>query len=147
MSAGAAGKRWSVLAAAARRRAGDTLLAGTPLLRHHCFASDGVPAVTVGGRSEADSEQALTVIRQEGAKDQPSYAGDDPAARLRFWRWPRWDRESVYLRARRGAGEHWEVRLRVFHDRFANTLESNDDATYSSQLRRSSFHSEDDDFK
>ncbi len=138
--------RWGVQATAARQEVDDALRAGTPLQRRNSFSEDTLLTLSLLFLGEDETDAALTFIRQQGEKGQPPYAGDDPAARIRYWRWPRWDKDSVYLRARRPLGRGWEVRLRAFHDRFANTLDSYDDDTYTTQRRRGSFRSEYDDF-
>lgn len=138
--------RWGLQATAARREVDDALRAGTPLQRRNSFSRDTLLALSLLFQGEDETEVALTLIRQQGAKGQPPYAGGDPAARVRYWRWPHWGKESLYLRARRPLAAGWELRLRAFHDRFANTLDSYDDESYTTQRRRSSFRSEYDDF-
>lgn len=138
--------RWGVQATAARQQVDDALRAGTPLQRRNSFSEDTLLALSLLFQGEGETDAALTLIRQQGAKGQPPYAGDDPAARIRYWRWPHWDKDSLYLRMRRPLGSAWELRVRAFYDRFANTLDSYDDDTYTTQRRRSSFRSEYDDF-
>lgn len=144
-SAGAAGKGWYVEGTAAHRRVDDALRAGAQLQRDESFSRDTLATLTLGLRPAEGHEVSLSVIDQDGEKGQPPYAGDDPKARIRFWRWPDWDKRSVYLRTSHRLGARWEVRTTLFHDRFANTLDSFDDATYSTQKLRSSFRSEYDD--
>jgi len=143
---GGRGERWYFEATGARRRVDDALQSGDRLQRDNSFSTDTMAAVTVGFTPSRDSEVAVSLIRQDGEKGQPPYCGDDPAARARYWRWPDWDKRSVYVRARAGLGGAWELRARAFHDRFLNTLDSYDDASFSTQLKRSSFRSEYDDF-
>lgn len=118
----------------------------------------GAPAQPPGDRLNASSEDIDLRLRaawtpsQEaqyvfsyylhwGDKQQPPYAGTDPGVRVRYWRWPTWDKESFYFSARGRAhtGGSWTARL--FYDKFDNLLRSFDDARYSTQTRPSSFDS------
>jgi len=146
MNVGSRWERWGIQATAARQEVDDALRAGTPLQRRNSFSRDTLLALSLLFQGEDETDAALTFIRQQGAKGQPPYAGDDPAARVRYWRWPHWDKDSLYLRVRLPFRAGWEVRLRAFYDRFANTLDSYDDESYTTQRRRSSFRSEYDDF-
>ena len=118
---------------------------------------DGVPAQPAGDRVNATREDwragltlgltpggtdeyALVLGTQQGAKGNPPYAGTRPTERVRYWRWPQWDKESAYLLTRTALGGS-TLQGRLYHDRFENTLCAYDDATYTTQDRRSSFTS------
>lgn len=131
VSAGAAGKGWYVEGTAAHRRVDDALRTGTELQREESFSRDTLATVTFGFCPAEGHEVSLSVIEQDGEKGQPPYAGDDPRAKVRFWRWPDWDKRSVYLRSSHQLAERWDLRATLFHDRFANTLDGFDDATVS----------------
>ncbi|MGB9610220.1 MAG: TonB-dependent receptor plug domain-containing protein [Bryobacteraceae bacterium] len=88
-----------------------------------------------------DAQYVFSCYRLWGVKQQPPYAGDDPGVRVRYWRWPTWDKESFSFsgRGRVSSGGAWTARL--FYDKFDNLLRSFDDARYSTQTRPSSFDS------
>jgi iron complex outermembrane receptor protein len=88
-----------------------------------------------------DAQYVLSYYRHRGGKQQPPYAGTDPGVRVRYWRWPTWDKECFYFsgRGRVRASGSWTARL--FYDKFDNLLRSFDDARYSTQTRASSFDS------
>ncbi len=90
--------------------------------------------------TEAD-EYALSVAVQRGEKGNPPYAGSDPSQSVRYWRWPQWDKTSVYGLSRTALGGSGYLKGRIYYDRFDNQLFSYDDATYTTQTRRSSFQS------
>jgi len=93
-----------------------------------------------------DGEQYVFGFAQQvGEKGNPPYAGTDPAVRIRYWRWPQWDKRSVYFIGNKNLGERSYARLRAYHDKFDNLLNSYDDARYSTQTRPSSFTSPYDD--
>lgn len=87
------------------------------------------------------SQYVFSYYRHWGDKEQPPYAGTDPSVRVRYWRWPMWDKESFYFSARGRArsSDTWTARL--FFDKFDNLLRSFDDARFLTQTRPSSFDS------
>ncbi|MCL6547021.1 MAG: TonB-dependent receptor [Bryobacteraceae bacterium] len=74
-------------------------------------------------------------------KGHPPYAGLDPAVAVRYWRWPQWDKRDIYLLAAKDLGSRGLVRARLYADSTSTYLRSFDDASYSTQLKRSSFNS------
>lgn len=88
-----------------------------------------------------NAQYVFSWFRHFGDKQQPPYAGGDPAVRIRYWQWPTWDKESFYFSAsgHDRSGSNWNVRL--FYDRFDNLLRSFDDGRYTTQTRPSSFNS------
>jgi iron complex outermembrane receptor protein len=99
-------------------------------------------ALTPRGRGE----YAVTYILQRGRKDVPPYAGTNSAVRPRFWRWPDWDKDSVYFVSNRPLQGSQHLKGRAYYDRFYNELDSYDDATYAAMTRPSSFRSLYDDY-
>lgn len=83
----------------------------------------------------------FSYLAQRSEKDQPPYTGPDPAVRVRYWKWPRWDRTSYYVTLHRPVSSRGELTARLFHDKFDNMLNSFDDATYRTQTRSTSFTS------
>ncbi|MGQ9915972.1 MAG: TonB-dependent receptor plug domain-containing protein [Bryobacteraceae bacterium] len=89
----------------------------------------------------SDAQYVLSYYRHWGDKQQPPYAGTDPGVRVRYWRWPTWDKESFYFSGRGRVRAHGSWTARLFYDKFDNLLRSFDDARYSTQTRPSSFDS------
>lgn len=87
------------------------------------------------------SQYVFSYYQHQGDKEQPPYAGTDPAVRVRYWRWPTWDKESFYFSARGRASASGAWTARLFYDKFDNLLRSFDDARYATQTRPSSFDS------
>lgn len=92
------------------------------------------------------SEYTLSYITQRGQKDVPAYAGDDSLVRPRFWRWPDWNKDSVYFVSNTILPRGQYVRGRVYYDRFYNELDAFDDNGYATMTRPSSFRSIYDDY-
>ncbi len=97
-------------------------------------------ALKAGYTPNATDEYALSYQKQDGQKNTPPYAGSTTTA-ARFWRWPEYNKESLYFISRTALGNSEYVRLRVYHDTFANTLGSYDSAAYTTQTKASSFTS------
>ncbi|ANB17513.1 TonB-dependent receptor plug domain-containing protein [Dokdonella koreensis] len=93
----------------------------------------------------ATDEYSISYHRQDGEKQDPPYAGRANVT-PRYWRWPDWDKESLYLITRTALGGDADLRLRAYYDSFYNQLDSWDDATYSTQNRPYAFSSIYDDF-
>lgn len=72
-------------------------------------------------------EYALSYYKQEGEKGQPP--STVPTAR--FWKWPMWDKESLYFVSKTALGQHETVKLRLYHDKFDNEVDSYTDSSYS----------------
>ena len=115
--------------------------------RENATSHDSVISAKIGFAPNDDNEFALTYYRQDGEKRDPPYAGSYlrtnsrlDGVQVRYWTWPYWDKESVYLVARNAVGSQGTLRWRLFHDSFRNALESFDDATYTTQTRPFAFH-------
>jgi iron complex outermembrane receptor protein len=115
--------------------------------RENANSRDAVISAKVGYEPSADNEFALSYYRQTGAKQDPPYAGSylrgptrPDGMTPRYWRWPYWNKESVYFVARNSVTSQGTLRWRLFHDSFRNALESYNDATYTTQTRPYAFH-------
>ena len=112
------------------------------------LSSDFVPTATEDGgqRNNADrrdsklsfklgltpnttDEYALSYHRQDGTKGQPP--STDPT-NARYWRWPYWDKESLYFVSKTALGNTETVKLRLYSDRFDNEVNSFTDPSYTS---------------
>ncbi len=109
--------------------------------RLNAARQDGKFSVKLGWTPAAGSEYAVSYVMQRGEKGNPPYAGSDPDVRVRYWKWPYYDKDSVYLVSQSQLGAFGYLKARAFYDRYANALYSYDDATYATQRRSSSFRS------
>lgn len=113
--------------------------------RDNSYNDDRKVNLKLGLTPNATDEYSLNYINQHGAKGNPPYAGTVPGVALRYWQWPYWDKESVYLLTNTAFGEHY-VKLRAYHDVFKNSLFSYDSASYTTQRRPYAFQSWYDDY-
>lgn len=91
-------------------------------------------------------EYAISYQKSQGEKQTPLYAGNDASFRTRFWQWPEYDKESLYLIAKKALGETEHIVLRTYYDSFKNTLSAFDDENFNSQNRGFAFNSVYDDY-
>ena len=85
-------------------------------------------------------EYALAFSTQKGTKESPFYSGSDSFER--YWRWPMWDKDSIYFLSHTEFGAHnLTLNTKAFYDTFKNDLRAFDDATFSTQKKKSSFNS------
>jgi iron complex outermembrane receptor protein len=108
--------------------------------RENAFRRDEKASFKLGYAPDAFNEYAVGASIQRGEKGNPPYAGADPRQRARFWRWPQWDKTSLYyVSTTKLAGGY--VKPRLYYDTFENTLDAFDNATYRTQNLGSSFRS------
>lgn len=79
-------------------------------------------------------EYALVLSTQKGNKQQPLYSGANKNSQERYWRWPEWNKDSIYFLSHTQFDSHnLYLNTKVFYDTFKNKLSSFDDATFSTQ--------------
>lgn len=98
----------------------------------------------VGFTPSMGHEYAIYYVKHNGKKGIPPYVGTSGSSR--FWKFPVYDKESVYLLSRTNFGNGMSLKTRIFYDKFDNTLDSYDDSTYSTQNSRKAFTSIYDDY-
>ena len=114
--------------------------------RDNSYRRDTKYNIKAGFTPNETDEYSLTYINQQGEKGNPIYAGYNPSSPVRYWQWPDWDKFSEYfisqtLLGNKVSSDNVLVKTRFFHDKFKNTLFAYDDATYTTQLKKSSFQS------
>lgn len=113
--------------------------------RDNSYRTDQKISFKIGWTPTEKSEYAIGYINQQGEKGNPVYAGRDPLNSLllrpRFWQWPNWDKESLYFISNTNFDDKNSFKSRLYFDRFKNTLDSYDDATYSAQTKAYAFES------
>lgn len=95
--------------------------------RDNSYYKDSKMTLKLGLTPGGGDEYALTYTRQDGEKGQPP--STDPTA-ARYWKWPYWDKESLYFVSRTGLGAHETLKLRLYTDKFDNEVDSYTDGTY-----------------
>ena len=110
-------------------------------LRNNAYRTDTKGSLKLGYTPNATDEYAVGYVNQQGEKGTPPYAGTDPTVKARYWQWPYWNKESLYLVTRTALSGGSYVKGRLYYDIFKNSLYSYDDATYTTQTRPYAFQS------
>ncbi|MEO8756044.1 MAG: TonB-dependent receptor [Casimicrobiaceae bacterium] len=114
--------------------------------RETADSHDSLYVLRLGYTPSAEHEYGFTYYRQSGEKRDPPYAGSylrtnarPDGVQVRFWNWPYWDKDSFSVVSRDALGDKGTLRLRAYYDQFRNSLESYDDASYTTQARPYAF--------
>lgn len=114
--------------------------------RENSYSSDQKINLKLGFEPSENSEIALNYIYQKGEKGTPPYVGIDPNFRPRYWQWPNWDKQSIYLLSKTKLTANNQLKFRAYYDEFFNIVKSFDDNTYTTQTMRYAFTSVYDDY-
>ncbi|MRG46621.1 TonB-dependent receptor [Chitinophaga sp. SYP-B3965] len=118
--------------------------------RENSYNSDAKVNVKLAYTPNANSEYAIGYVNQHGEKGTPVYAGKDTLNSQfkspRFWKWPYWDKQSLYFLSNTKLDSSSYLKVRAFYDQFRNRLESYDDAKYTTQTKPYAFTSFYDDY-
>jgi len=113
--------------------------------RDNSYRTDQKISFKIGWTPTEKSEYAIGYINQQGEKGNPVYTGYDTQNSLllkpRYWQWPNWDKESFYFISNSAFDDKNSFKTRLYYDRFKNTLDSYDDATYSTMTKPYAFES------
>lgn len=114
--------------------------------RENAYRDDKKLSVKAGFTPNENHEIVLVYANQQGEKGTPPYLGSDPRMTPRFWQWPKWDKENLYLLSNSSLGEKHKIKTRWYYDTFVNELFSYDDTTYTTMTRPYAFKSFYDDY-
>ncbi|WP_034387374.1 TonB-dependent receptor plug domain-containing protein [Comamonas composti] len=108
--------------------------------RENAYRTDKRLSFKIGLTPNATDEYALGYVHQEGEKGNPVYTGTATGKNvIRYWRWPYWDKDSVYLLSNTRIGENNLLKARIYHDSYKNGLDMYTDASYSRHDPTSSY--------
>ncbi|RFP21878.1 TonB-dependent receptor [Duganella sp. BJB488] len=96
--------------------------------RNNAYRRDSKVSLKFGLLPGAGDEYALSYYQQHGVKGQPP--STDPLA-ARYWKWPYWDKESLYFISRTALGASESLKLRAYHDNYGNEVDSYTNGAYS----------------
>jgi iron complex outermembrane receptor protein len=103
-----------------------------PAGRRSRSAAEDLQLMGKVGYTPENGEYAVTVIRQDGKKGAPPYAGPI-ASNAIFFDWPFYDKTSVYLNTRTQFNGGWVLKGRAYYDSFTNQLRRYDNVNYTTQ--------------
>lgn len=114
--------------------------------RENSYRNDLKFSVKAGFTPNATDEYVIGYVNQQGEKGTPPYVGDDSKITARFWKWPKWNKQSLYFISNTAVGATNKVKTRLYYDTFVNSLFSYDDTTYTKQSKGYAFQSFYDDY-
>lgn len=106
--------------------------------RENASRRDKRASFKIGLTPNATDEYVLGYAIQKGKKDQPVYVGDK-GDRPRYWRWPYWDKESIYFISNTAIGTDNEIKFRLYHDEYKNGLNMYDNDSYTTHSPTSAY--------
>lgn len=95
--------------------------------RNNAARRDDKLSFKVGLTPNARDEYAFGYYKQKGEKGQPPSTVPQG---VRYWKWPYWDKESAYFTSRTAFGAFETLKVRLYHDRFDNEINSYTDGRY-----------------
>lgn len=100
--------------------------------RENAYRKDRKVSLKFGLTPNATDEYVLGYSKQWGEKHQPIYVGGENKRNLinRFWRWPYWNKQSIYFLSNTALGANHDVRFRVYRDDYENGLDMYKDAKF-----------------
>lgn len=96
-------------------------------LRNNSYRMDDKISVKLGLTPNASDEYSLSYYKQNGEKGQPPSTG----AGARYWKWPFWNKKSLYFVSRTALSDAEDIKVRLYWDKFDNGLDIYTDDTYS----------------
>lgn len=97
-------------------------------LRNNSQRQDSKLSFKLGLTPNTSDEYALSYYRQNGEKGQPP--STDPAV-ARYWKWPYWDKESVYFVSKTALGAQENLKFRLYQDKYDNEVDTYTNDSYS----------------
>lgn len=109
--------------------------------RSNSHEHDFRTGLRMGFTPRPTDEYSVSYSYQHSSKGNPVYLGSDPKIPVRYWQWPKWDKQSLYfLSGTRLSGKVF-LKTRFYYDQFDNQLNSYDDNTYTTQTAKYAFTS------
>ncbi len=89
--------------------------------------------------NESD-EYAVGYVMQRGEKGNPVYTGQSTQRNaVRYWRWPYWDKDSVYFLSNTAIGLNNSIKTRIYYDTYKNGLDMYTSSAYAEHDPTSSY--------
>jgi iron complex outermembrane recepter protein len=97
------------------------------------------------GFMPADGHEYAVGFHQSRSQERGLPPNIYSSERPRYWRFTDWEKKTYYFIGDSKITDRLSAKTRLYHDQYYNVLDAYDDDTYTTQTRRSSFHSTYDD--
>ena len=84
-------------------------------LRNNSQSKDSKYSLKLGFTPNSTDEYALSYIKQDGEKGNPPTTG---TTAIRYWKWPYWDKKSLYFNSTTALTSKESLKVRAYHDRY-----------------------------
>lgn len=106
--------------------------------RNNSDFSDKRYSIKLGFTPNDQDEYVIGASRQMGDKGQPPSTDDSiKATKMKYWRWPAWDKDSLFLATNTAIGGKSYVKFNAYFDTYKNTMFTFKDDTYSTVTSKS----------
>jgi iron complex outermembrane receptor protein len=95
--------------------------------RENSYRKDDKISLKLGLTPNASDEYALSYYKQNGEKGQPP---STIPATARYWKWPFWDKESLYFLSNTALTNKEKLKVRLYEDKYGNGLDIYANASY-----------------
>ncbi len=103
--------------------------------RENSAYKDAKLATVFGFTPISIMDWSFSYVMQRGNKEQPPVATKDPATnQIRFWKWPVWDKDSLYTNLSFELPQNGYLKVLAYYDTYKNTLESYVDESFTTKL-------------
>ncbi|MCK9215836.1 MAG: TonB-dependent receptor, partial [Rhodoferax sp.] len=96
--------------------------------RENSYRQDKKLSLKLGLTPNTSDEYTISYYKQDGVKGQPP--STIPTA-ARYWQWPFWNKESVYFVSKTALGAHELLKVRLYQDKFDNSIKGFTNSSYS----------------
>lgn len=96
--------------------------------RENAYYQDSKVSFKFGLTPNSTDEYTISYIKQDGEKGQPP--STDPTA-ARYWKWPYWNKESLYFVSKTALTQHEAMKVRLYVDKFENEVDTYTNSSYS----------------
>ncbi|MDR1840501.1 MAG: TonB-dependent receptor [Holophagales bacterium] len=98
--------------------------------RENSDYKDSKLSAKFGFTPNSNNEYVIGYMLQKGERGVPEPTGGAVRPARDFWRWPTWDKDSIYFISHTGIGSDSYIKFRAFHDTHKNTLNIYTSNTY-----------------
>ncbi|NTW51878.1 MAG: TonB-dependent receptor [Chlorobiaceae bacterium] len=109
--------------------------------RDNSQTDDLTGGLKIGFTPNSTDEYVLSFNGISSSKGVPVYTGSNPSSAIRYWKYTDWDKSSIYYIGKTMLGSKTYLKTKAYFDGYYNALDSYDDATYTTQKKKSSFTS------
>lgn len=114
--------------------------------RDNSQSQDFKASAKVGYTPNETDEYSINYTIQQAEKGVPTYCGHNASQGYRYWKYPEWNKSSLYFISKTALTPKTYLKANAFYDKYLNSLYAYDDSAYTTQKKGSSWKSHYDDY-